>query len=260
MLHAMRGSTIVSAVLIVVVGVDLAVGQRCVDNAENRGRGFFDPDNCNNNCDDGGNIPCCAHDSHFEAYDPLSCPNDDLQNATGTNDSGQDGGGTPPPGTGGETEPTSTPDTPGSNRGANANTDGSVSPPEEDGSTPTIVGVVLGCLVLFVIIFALVYSHRETSAMLPVGADGDQGDGAAAANRAHFENPMYGETIGAVVGSSKAAAGSLVDAVPNQIAGGASTYAAVDEAGPPGTDTSESIVARADYETVGAAQGGGGGA
>lgn len=114
-------------------------------------------------------------------------PKGDLQNTTGANDSGQDGGGTPPPGTGGETEPTSTPDTPGSNRDANASTDGSASLPEEDESTPTIVGAVLGGVVLLLAIAGVVRFYQKRNI-----ATANNNANVAAAAAATVQNRAFG--------------------------------------------------------------------
>ena len=112
-------------------------------------------------------------------------------------------------------------------------------------TVPTIIGgAVAGFVVLLAIILLAFHLRKSNQAMLPPG--GDEDEGSKAANRVHFENPMYShgnnasdlettvEGNGSAAGAAAAISPSyetVLDAVAANTDGSTAMYATVEEGG-----------------------------
>lgn len=112
-------------------------------------------------------------------------------------DAGQEVNDTPTPSTGGSTPlletvtpNTTTPNTSSSDADTGASTDGSAPLPEEDGSTPTIVGLALGGVVLLLVIAVVVRFYQKRNI-----ANANNNANVAAAAPATVQNRAFGISL-----------------------------------------------------------------
>eukprot|EP00729_Bicosta_minor_P015951 gene15951-26917_t len=140
-------------------------------------------------------MPCCPADGQAGGAD------DEIGGGGGGEgvrvDAGQEVNDTPTPSTGGSTPlletvtpNTTTPNTSSSDADTGASTDGSAPLPEEDGSTPTIVGLALGGVVLLLVIAVVVRFYQKRNI-----ANANNNANVAAAAPATVQNRAFGISL-----------------------------------------------------------------